>query len=206
MKATKFASLFGCLFLTVVSIGELRAVPNTMITGSASFMGGTTASGASGVGTTTVSFNNDWSFLSGTGTYAGIGSQAASFTSSFMFTGDGNSVVLLSAPVTNFWSFTTMGGTYRFDLAALTNGHVEGAAMTFRGTGTLFGTNLDATPATFSMDGTGTNFTFQFVTNTANSTPDTGSTILLMIVGLTGLFACRRRFERQTLTAQTRKN
>lgn len=176
-----------------------------MITGSASFMGSTTASGASGVGTTTVSFNHDWSFLSGTGTYAGIGPQATSFTSSFIFTGDGNRVVL-SAPITNFWSFTTMAGTYRFDLAALTNGHVEGAAMTFSGTGTLFGTNLDATPAIFSMDGTGTNFTFQFLTNIANSTPDTGSTILLMIIGLIGLFACRRRFERQTLTAQTGKN
>ncbi|MGH8102010.1 MAG: VPDSG-CTERM sorting domain-containing protein [Chthoniobacterales bacterium] len=201
MKATKFVSWFGCFVLAVVSTGQLRAVPNTMITGSASFMGVTTLSGPSGPGPATVSFSQDWSFLGGTGTYAGMMSHAATFTSSFMFAGDGNSVVLLMAPITNFWSFTVGGNTYSFDLAALTNGHVQSDAMSFTGTGTLFGTNFDPTPATFSMNGTaGQNFMFQlsFATNTANSTPDTGSTILLMSFGLIGLFVCRRRLERQT--------
>jgi len=200
MKATKFASLFGCLVVTLVSIGQLRAVPNTIITGSASFGGSRTASAASGVGLTTVYFAPGWAFQDGTGTFAGILSQAASFTSSFSFTGDGNSVVL-TRPITNFWSFTVGGNTYSFNLSGLTNGHIQSDAMVFTGTGTLFATGFNATPATFSINGTGPgDFTFQlsFVTNTATSTPDAGSTFLLTSFGLIGLFACRRRIERQT--------
>jgi hypothetical protein len=201
MKATKLALLFGCLLLTVVSIGQLRAVPNTMITGSASFFGTTTASGPSGGGLTTISFNPGWVFLSnGTGTYAGLPQTAATFTPSFSFTGDGNSVVL-SAPITNFWTFTVAGNTYSFNLSGLTNGHVQSDTMAFSGGGTLFATGYDPTPATFSMNGTGTNFSFElsFVTNTATGAPDTGSTLLLMSFGLIGLFACRRRLARKTL-------
>jgi hypothetical protein len=205
MKATKLASLFGCLLLTVLSIGQLRAVPNTMITGSASFFGTTTASGPSGGGSTTIFFNPGWVFLSnGTGTYAGLPQTSATFTPSFSFTGDGNGVVL-SSPVTNFWTFTVAGTTYSFNLSGLTNGHVQSDSMAFSGGGTLFATGAttyDPTPATFSMNGTGTNFSFElsFVTNTATSAPDTGSTLLLMSFGLTGLFACRRRLARKTLT------
>ena len=201
MKAAKFASLFGCLVVTVVSIGQLRAVPNTIVTGSASFGGSRTASGASGVGLTTVFFAPGWAFQDGTGTFAGIMSQAATFASSFSFTGDGNSVVL-SAPITNFWPFTFGGNTYSFNLSGLTNGHVQSDVMAFSGTGTLFATGFDATPATFSINGTGPgDFTFQlsFVTNTATSTPDTGSTLLLMSFGLVGLFASRQRLARKTL-------
>jgi len=200
MKATKLALLFGCLLLTVVSIGQLRAVPNTMITGSVSFFGTTSASGPSGGGLTTISFNPGWVFLNGTGTYAGIPQTAATFTPSFSFTGDGNSVVL-SAPITNFWTFTFGGNTYSFNLSGLTNGHVQCEAMAFSGGGALVGTGYDATPATFSMNGTGTNFSFElsFVTNTATGAPDTGSTLLLMSFGLIGLFACRRRLARKTL-------
>ena len=203
MKAAKFASLFGCSLLAFLSIGQLRAVPNTIVTGEATFGGSATASGPSGMGTTTITFGSNWNFITGTGTYAGIMSQAATFTPSFSFTGDGNSVVLLSAPITNFWTFTVMGGnTYSFDLASLTNGHVEATAISFTGTGTLFATGLDATPATFSLNGTGPgDLTFQlsFVTNTATGTPDTGSTLLLMSFGLIGLVACGRRIEGQML-------
>jgi hypothetical protein len=176
-----------------------------MITGSASFFGSTTASGPSSGGSTTIVFNPGWIFVDGTGTYAGIPQTSATFTPSFSFTGDATSVVL-SAPITNFWSFTSGNNTYSFNLSALMNGHVQANTMSFTGTGTLFATGYDPTPATFSMNGTGgQNFMFQlsFVTNTANSTPDTGSTILLMSLGLIGLFVCRRRLEREPLTAQT---
>ena len=202
MRIAKVMSLVGCLLLAVVSTGQLHAVPNTMINGSASFGGSTSASGASGGGLTTIFFNPNWSFLGGTGTYAGISSTSASFTPSFSFTGDGNGVVL-SAPVTNFWSFTSGGNTYSFELSALTNGHVQADMMSFTGTGTLFATGYDPTPATFSMNGTGENFAFQlsFVTNTAtgNSVPDTGSTLLLLSCGLLGLPLCSRRLKRQAV-------
>lgn len=209
IKITKFASLLGCLLLAVVSTGQLRAVPNTMITGSAAFAGSTTASGPSGGGLTTMSFSPNWSFLNGSGTYSGILLTAATFTPSFSFTGDGIGVVL-SAPVINFWSFTSGGNTYSFELSALTNGHVQADMMSFTGTGTLFATGYDPTPATFSMNGTGENFAFQlsFVTNTATgngSVPDAGSTLLLLSCSMVGLLACWRRFERPPVTVQTRK-
>lgn len=207
MKIARFMSLVGCLLLAVVSTGQLRAVPNTMINGSASFAGTTSASGPSGGGLTTMFFSSNWSFLAGTGTYAGIPQTAATFTPSFSFTGDGTGV-LLSAPVMNFWSFTSGGNTYSFELSALTNGHVQADMMSFTGTGTLFATGYDATPATFSMNGTGENFVFQlsFVTNTAtgNSVPDTGSTLLLLSCGLLGLPVCSRRLKRQTVPAVKR--
>ena len=123
-------------------------------------------------------------------------------------TGDGNGVVL-SAPVINFWSFTSAGNTYSFELSALTNGHVQADMMSFTGTGTLFATGYDPTPATFSMNGTGENFAFQlsFVTNTAtgNNVPDTGPTILLLSCSMVALLVCWRRLERPALAAQTRK-
>ena len=133
---------------------------------------------------------------------------SANFTSSFSFTGDGNGVVL-SAPVIDFWSFTSGGNVYSFELSALTNGHVQANTMSFTGTGTLFATGYDPTPATFSMNGTGENFAFQlsFVTNTAtgNNVPDTGPTILLLSCSMVALLVCWRRLERPTLAAQTRK-
>jgi len=153
-------------------------------------------------------FSPNWSFLVGTGTYAGIPQTSANFTSSFSFTGDGNGVVL-SAPVIDFWSFTSGGNVYSFELSALTNGHVQANTMSFTGTGTLFATGYDPTPATFSMNGTGENFAFQlsFVTNTAtgNNVPDTGPTILLLSCSMVALLVCWRRLERPTLAAQTRK-
>ena len=154
-------------------------------------------------------FSPNWSFLVGTGTYNGIPQTSATFTSSFSFTGDGNGVVL-SAPVIDFWSFTAGGNTYSFELSALTNGHVQSDRMAFTGAGTLFATGFDPTPATFSMDGTGENFSFQlsFVTNTATgnaSVPETGSTLLLLSCSMVALLVCWRRLERPTLAAQTRK-
>ena len=208
LKMAKFMSLVGCLLLAVVSTGQLHAVPNTMINGSASFGGSTTASGPSGGGLTTMFFSPNWSFLVGTGTYAGIPQTSANFTSSLSFTGDGNGVVL-SAPVIDFWSFTSGGNVYSFELSALTNGHVQANTMSFTGTGTLFATGYDPTPATFSMNGTGENFAFQlsFVTNTAtgNNVPDTGPTILPLSCSMVALLVCWRRLERPTLAAQTRK-
>jgi hypothetical protein len=153
-------------------------------------------------------FNPGWVFLSnGTGTYAGIPQTSATFTPSFSFTGDATSVVL-SAPITNFWSFTSGNNTYSFNLSALMNGHVQANTMSFTGTGTLFATGYDPTPATFSMNGTGEEFAFQlsFVSNTAlGSVPETGSTLLLLSCSMAGLLVCLRRFERPALAAQTRK-
>jgi hypothetical protein len=108
--------------------------------------------------------------------------------------GDGSAVVLL-APVNPLWSFMFGGNTYSFNLSSLTNGHVVSDALSFSGTGTLFATGFDPTPATFSMNGSGQNFSFDlsFVTNTAIPEP---SSIALAGFGLAlcgGMNWLRRR-------------
>jgi hypothetical protein len=178
---SKWLALVVSTFLAIVSFTSLQAAP---INGSASFFGTATASGASGGGTTTVSFGSNWNFLTGTGLYMGLPQSPATFNG-FSFTGDGTGVTLLNPPIAPLWSFSAMGNTYSFNLLSLTNGHTESGAMAFTGTGTLFTTvpGFDPTPASFGMTGSGSNFVFQlsFVTTTAVPEP---SSIALAGFGL----------------------
>jgi hypothetical protein len=173
--------------LLIIPFSQLRAddYPNAMISGSASFGGSATASGPSGVGSTTITFSSNWMFLIGTGvTYSGIPASPATFAPSFSFTGDGTSAHLTN-PALPLWSFTPDMGVhnYSINLTSLSNGHVENGAMSFTGMGTLFATGFDPTVGSFAMSGTGNNFFFQlsFVTNSAIPEP---SSIALAGFGL----------------------
>ncbi len=160
-------------FLIIPAFSQLRAeAPTSAITGSASFFGSVTASGASGGGLTSITFGSNWSFVTGLGLYAGIPPGTPVAFNNFSFTGDGTGAVL-TAPAMPLWSFSYLGNNYSFNLQGLTNGHTESGAMAFTGMGTLFATGFDATPASFSMSGTGTNFSYElsFVTNTAVPEP-----------------------------------
>ena len=176
-------ALFSCALLVISAFSQVRAdAPTTAITGSASFFGTASASGPSGAGMTSITFGSNWSFVTGIGLYAGIPSGTPVVFNNFAFTGDGTSAVL-TTPVLPLWFFNYLGNTYSFNLQSLTNGHTESGAMGFTGMGTLFATGFDPTPASFSMSGTGTNFTYQlsFVTNTAVPEP---SSIALAGFGL----------------------
>jgi len=197
MGTKKISAVIGCLLLSLVSANQLRAdAMNTAINGSASFFGSTTASGPSGNGQTTLFFNPDWVFLFGSGMYSGIPQTSATFAASFSFTGDGSSVVL-SAPVTNLWTFSFGGNNYSFDLLSLTNGHVQSDAMAFSGTGTLFATGFDPTFATVGITGSGTSFAFKlsFVSNTAvpeNAASATELALGLAMCGAMTWLRCRK--------------
>jgi hypothetical protein len=114
--------------------------------------------------------------------YSGIAAGTPTAFNNFSFTGDGTGAVL-TAPALPLWSLSYLGNNYSFNLQSLTNGHTESGAMAFTGMGTLFATGYDPTPASFSMSGTGTNFSYQlsFVTNTAVPEP---SSIALAGFGL----------------------
>ena len=175
-------AFFSCALLVISAFSQVRAdAPTSAITGSASFFGSASASGPSGGGLTSITFGSNWSFLTGTGLYMGIPQTPAAFNN-FSFTGDGTGAVL-TAPALPLWSFSYLGNNYSFNLQSLTNGHTESGAMAFTGMGTLFATGFDPTPASFSMSGTGTNFSYQlsFVTNTAVPEP---SSIALAGFGL----------------------
>lgn len=172
-------------FLVIPAFSQLRAenAPTAAITGSASFFGSASASGPSGGGLTSIAFGANWSFVTGIGpVYSGIAAGTPAAFNNFSFTGDGTGAVL-TAPALPLWSFSYLGNNYSFNLQSLTNGHTESGAMAFTGMGTLFATGYDPTPASFSMSGTGTNFSYQlsFVTNTAVPEP---SSIALAGFGL----------------------
>ena len=182
MNRTNLA-LFISALLMIAAFSQVRAdAPTAAITGSASFFGSVTASGASGGGLTSITFGSNWSFVTGLGLYAGIPAGTPVAFNNFSFTGDGTGAVL-TAPAMPLWSFSYLGNNYSFNLQGLTNGHTESGAMAFTGAGTLFATGFDPTPASFSMSGTGTNFSYElsFVTNTAVPEP---SSIALAGFGL----------------------
>jgi len=175
--------LFSCALLVISSFSQVWAdAPSTAITGSASFFGNVTASGASGGGLTSIAFGSNWTFVTGNGSFGSILLGTPAAFNNFSFTGDGTAAVL-TAPVLPLWSLTSGGNNFSFNLQSLTNGHTESGAMAFTGMGTLFATGFDPTPASFSMSGTGTSFFYElsFVTNTAVPEP---SSIALAGFGL----------------------
>ena len=188
-------AVLACIFLPVAAASQLRAEePDVLITDSARFFGGASASGLDCDGcTVTLSFSNNL-FGTGTGIYANILTGTPVAFSSFSFIREGPNVTLVN-PVPMFWAFTFGGNDYSFDLLALSNSHVESSAMALTGTGTLHVTGFDPTPATIGLTGGGTNFIYQmsFVTS---AVPEPTSLALagfgLTISGAIGCFRCRR--------------
>ena len=188
--------------LTVLAIGLLSCglfcQQAQAITGDILFMGSATASGASGAGTTTISFTNPWQVVAGTGDYAAVTFGTPATFNGFSFTGDGTGATL-TAPVTPQWSFVFGGNTYTFDLLALTSGHVQSGSMAFTGTGTAFVNGGDASPANWSLQGsTGTGFRFTLSSSTTGAlgaVPDGGSAVALLGIALVGVEALRRKFK-----------
>jgi len=169
-------------------------LPTAPISGTISFSGTSMASGPSGQGVTTVSFADNWSFVAGTGIYSSILPGTPAAFNSFSFTGDGTSVSL-TAPVVSLWSLTFAGNTYSFDLLSLTNGHVEQGAMGFTGAGLLHATGYDDTLGSFSMSGTGNDFTYTLSFVTVSAVPEATSLIpiAVLMIGVALWETCRRR-------------
>lgn len=182
-------------FLALLAAGFLscQQIEATRISGSIEFVGSATASGPSGGSPDTIQFLNPWHTLIGIGSYATVPSATATMFNNFTFIGDGSAAMLL-APDMPIWTFTIGGTTYSFDLLALTNGHVDQGSMSFSGTGIAHITGFDDIPASFALQGAGTNFEFTLSSSTTstNSTPDGGTTLALLGLGLSAVGIVRR--------------
>jgi hypothetical protein len=193
-RAKTLLALVACGLLMGGAFSEVNGTP---ISGSISFFGSATASGASGPGNTTIDFGTNWDFLTGTGIYSGILFLTPATFTDFSFTGDGLAAAL-GGPIAPLWSLTYSGNTYTFDLLSLTNAHVDSGAMAFTGNGLLHATGYDNTAASFGLTGSGNNyvFTLSFTTDAA-TVPEPGSAVLVGLgLGAGGVAAYRRR--RQT--------
>ena len=191
MKRTQLVTL---IVLTIAATSLFGQTPEALITGGPSFFGGASASGPDCDGCTVdISFSNNWVFLSGSGIYAGIPQTSATFTN-FSFIREGPNVTLIN-PVPMFWSFTSGGNNYSFDLMALSSAHVESGAMAMTGTGVLHVTGFDPTTGNFGMTGGGSNFVYQ-VSFVGNAVPEPTPLALagfgLAISGTVAYFRRRR--------------
>lgn len=187
----KILTLIAAVFLTC-AVSQIQAAP---ITGSISFFGSTSVSGSSGPGTTTVDFDTNWDFITGTGIYSSILFLTPTTMNDFSFTGDGIAATL-TAPDLPMWSLTSGGNNYSFDLLALTSGHTEQGSMAFTGTGMLHATGFDDTAATVGITGTGTNYNFTLSFTTNSAVPEPSSTILVgvgLALGAVAVYRRRRR-------------
>jgi VPDSG-CTERM motif len=166
------------------------------INGSVLFSGTAAASGDSGSGTTTISFTNpSWTVVSGLGNYSTFGTPAI-FTA-FSFTGTGTGATLSGPGVPQgTFTFGTPTLTFSFDLLALVSGTTTSGMMAISGTGIAHITGFDDMPASWALEGSGHDFTFDLSASTtppAPGTPDGGSAASLLGIALVGLEALRRR-------------
>jgi hypothetical protein len=175
------AILLGC--------SQTQATP---ISGSIEFFGSATASGTSGDTPDTIQFLDPWHTGAETGSYTGIPVGTATMFNNFSFIGEGTAATLL-APDMPLWTFTIGATTYSFELLALTNGHVDAGSMAFSGTGIAHITGFDDIPASFALQGAGSNFDFTLSSSTTATTmPDGGATLALLGLGLSAVGIVRR--------------
>ncbi len=154
-------------------------------------------------GVTTIHFNNPMLVNFGSGDYTGTESSATTFTD-FSFSGSGTSATLTGGAVVPEWTFMSGGKTYSFDLLNLMSGTFTPNvghglnALSLQGEGVAHITGFQDTMATFSLQGTGTRFTFTILqsSNTAlpsNGVPEGGSALSLLGLGLVAVEALRRK-------------
>ena len=198
MKLTKTILLTVAL-TSLISV-MAHAVP---INGSIGFNGSGTGVGTgSPAGSTggTLTFNNPMTVDIRIGDYAGVPMGTTSNFLPISWTGNGAGAVLTSVNSPE-WTFTSGGTTYTFNLLALSNASIGGGSVSLSGTGTASITgaiNRDLTFASFSVQGTGNNFTFQIVqtstTGSGQAVPEGGSAICLLGLGLMALVGARKKF------------
>ncbi len=190
--------LLAGLAAIVVASGLAVSAHATQITGTIGFTSASGSTGgsvaAAGGGNFTINFNNPMQVNFGTDDYLGTVGSSVNFAS---FTFNGTTGALL-APNIPEWTFTIGATTYSFDLLSTSGAFHSGTpnALALMGEGTAHITGFEDTFATFSLQGTGTGFTFTILqaSNTAVPVvPDSGSAVALLGFGLIALEGLRRK-------------
>ena len=174
----------------------------TQITGSVGFTSAPNSSGGSivsnGGGSYTLNFNNPMHVDFGLGDYTAVPVGTTTNFASVTFQNGGG---LTSTNVPE-WTFTVGTGasavTYSFDLLSLSvavfhNGATSG--LNLMGDGVAHITGFEDTEAIFALEATGTHLTFAILqpSNTAVPTPDAGSALALLGIGLVAVEGLRRK-------------
>jgi len=129
-----------------------------------------------------------------TGDYAGIASGTAVTFKDLNWTTAGYTGALA---IDDFWSFTSGGVTYTFDLATITTNQVLGGTLVIQGTGTAkaTGSTLSDNPGgTFRLSSSSSGSSISFTSNT--SVPDSGHTAALLGLGMLGLAGLAKRLRK----------
>jgi len=196
MKATSLGSL--SLLLTLAFGANLAmAQPLPSINGTINFDGeATTNTGSLATGTAFSSITNTYVDQNTmTGSYATVAGLTAVVFSPFSFT---------SSSVTPLWTFTVGTGasavTYSFAATSIVINQQSSTFLNLSGTGIASITGDANTAGTWSITDTGNGPNFTFGSGAA-ATPDSGTTALLMSLGLAavglGVFSQRGKSSRR---------
>jgi len=173
-KITSVAALALALSVAVAKAGP--------ITGSLNFYATTpptTDTGNLSTATSFTSISNTFVEGGATGTYAPLVGDAATFSTPIVFTQTGTNLL---------WTITAASGTYTFDESSITVQNPRSTTfLNISGTGEAFWNGTDGTYGVWSITDTATGqsgFTFSASTTVV---PDSGSTGLLIGLGLAAL-------------------
>ncbi len=172
-----------------LSVGVAKAGP---ISGSIDFYATTppkTDTGNLSTATAFTSITGTYVQVGATGSYAGLDGDAVTFKTPLVFSQTGSNLL---------WTIATGSGTYTFDETSIVvhHGMIDGVKfLNIAGTGVAYWDGTDASSGTWSITDTttgGAGFTF----SASTTVPDSGTTALLIALGLgaigAGLFVQKR--------------
>ena len=187
MKNLKALKLIATIAIGAIAASSANAAP---ISGDININGSGTLNGTGVNDATSLTSITANVGAGSTGDYAGL-SGAVTFQD-LNWTTAGYTGALA---IDDFWSVTSGGVTYTFDLATITTNQVIGGTLVIQGTGTAQATGFTDNPGgifSLSSSSSGTSISFSSTT----SVPDSGHTAALLGLGMLGLAGLAKRLRK----------